>query len=189
MCDHPPGPKAPQPTLERLLRELDGASALQHRSGVERPGADWRPLLFQQFHDILPGTSIPEVFEQAEPQWRQARRQAVLQRDRGLQALLPARSSDQPWWLVQLQPQPAEPLTVRLPAGSWRLDGAPLPSQARSSGGTWVQLPWPAGIQALPLERNDGLLAPLQPSSIRLFWKPTPRTGVWPTAWAVEDRG
>ena len=152
-----PDQKRHNRTLERLLRELDWVSALQHLSGVERLGADWRPLLFQQFHDILPGTSIPEVFEQAEPQWRQARRQAALQRDRWLQALLPARSGAQPWWLVQLQPQPAEPLTVRLPAGSWRLEGAPLPSQARSSGGTWVQLPLPAGLQALPLERDDGL--------------------------------
>ena len=31
--------------------------------------SDWRPW-FQQFHDILPGTSIPEVFEQAELVWR-----------------------------------------------------------------------------------------------------------------------
>ena len=152
-----PDQKRHNRTLERLLRELDWVSALQHLSGVDQVGADWRPLLFQQFHDILPGTSIPEVFEQAEPQWRQARRQAALLRDRCLQALLPARSGAQPWWLVQLQPQPAEPLTVRLPAGSWRLEGAPLPSQARSSGGTWVQLPLPAGLQALPLERDDGL--------------------------------
>jgi hypothetical protein len=47
---------------------------------------DWRPLLFQQFHDILPGTSIPEVFEQAEPEWRAARRQARRQRDLALLA-------------------------------------------------------------------------------------------------------
>ncbi|MFZ0409378.1 MAG: alpha-mannosidase [Cyanobium sp.] len=54
----------------------------------EGAAIDWRPLLFQQFHDILPGTSIPEVFEQAEPQWRAARRRSCRQRDRDLQALL-----------------------------------------------------------------------------------------------------
>ncbi|MEB3307120.1 MAG: glycoside hydrolase family 38 C-terminal domain-containing protein, partial [Cyanobacteriota bacterium] len=140
-------------TLERLLREAELAQVL---AGEHAP-LDWETLLFQQFHDILPGTSIPEVFEQAESKWRQARRQAALQRDCWLQALLPARSSDQPWWLVQLQAQPAEPLTVRLPAGAWRFEGAPLPSQARSSGGTWVQLPLPAGLQALPLERDHAL--------------------------------
>ncbi|MFO0015423.1 MAG: alpha-mannosidase [Synechococcaceae cyanobacterium] len=49
---------------------------------------DWRPLLFQQFHDILPGTAIPEVFEQAEPIWRAARRRARRQRDAALASLL-----------------------------------------------------------------------------------------------------
>ena len=154
-----PDQKRHNRTLERLLRELDWTSALLHLGGAGQPGADWRPLLFQQFHDILPGTSIPEVFEQAEPQWRQARRQASSQRDRLLQDRLPARGGDQPWWLVQLQPQPAELVTLRLPAGSWCIQGAQdqLPSQARTTGGTWVQLPLPAGLQAIPLERADRL--------------------------------
>jgi hypothetical protein len=52
------------------------------------PLVDWRPLLFQQFHDILPGTAIPEVFEQAEPIWRASRRRARRQRDAALAALL-----------------------------------------------------------------------------------------------------
>jgi alpha-mannosidase len=61
----------------------------RQRSAAEAP-VDWRPLLFQQFHDILPGTSIPEVFEQAEPEWRAARRQARRQRDLALLAGLGA---------------------------------------------------------------------------------------------------
>lgn len=31
----------------------------------------WKSLLFNQFHDILPGTSIPEVFEDANEGWKQ----------------------------------------------------------------------------------------------------------------------
>ncbi|MEM9267003.1 MAG: alpha-mannosidase [Cyanobacteria bacterium P01_F01_bin.13] len=31
--------------------------------------AAWKGLLFNQFHDILPGSSIPEVFEDANQQW------------------------------------------------------------------------------------------------------------------------
>ena len=154
-----PDQKRHNRTLERLLRELDWVQALLHLRGSEQPGADWRTLLFQQFHDILPGTSIPEVFEQAEPQWRQARRLAARQRDHGLQALLPARGGAEPWWLVQLQPQPAERVTLRLPAGAWCIEGAPeqLPSQGRPAGGTWVQLPLDSAVQAVPLERADGL--------------------------------
>ena len=32
----------------------------------------WKKVLFNQFHDILPGTSIPEVFAEANFQWQQA---------------------------------------------------------------------------------------------------------------------
>ncbi|WP_206815491.1 alpha-mannosidase [Chroococcus sp. FPU101] len=31
----------------------------------------WKKVLFNQFHDILPGTSIPEVFEEANQQWNE----------------------------------------------------------------------------------------------------------------------
>jgi hypothetical protein len=54
--------------------------------GLAPEAVDWRPLLFQQFHDILPGTAIPEVYDQAESQWRAARRRARRQRDRALAA-------------------------------------------------------------------------------------------------------
>ncbi|MEA5450574.1 alpha-mannosidase [Leptolyngbya sp. CCNP1308] len=32
----------------------------------------WKQVLFNQFHDILPGSSIPEVFEQANAEWQAA---------------------------------------------------------------------------------------------------------------------
>ncbi len=32
----------------------------------------WKKVLFNQFHDILPGTSIPEVFTQANQEWTEA---------------------------------------------------------------------------------------------------------------------
>ena len=34
----------------------------------------WKALLFNQFHDILPGTAIPEVFTEANQAWAQVRR-------------------------------------------------------------------------------------------------------------------
>ncbi|MEY4360509.1 MAG: hypothetical protein RLZZ631_1995, partial [Cyanobacteriota bacterium] len=153
-----PDQKRHNRSLERLLREADLAQALQRLlrpAAAPAPAADWRPLLFQQFHDILPGTSIPEVFEQAEPQWRAARRQACQRRDQALQALLPA--SADAWWLVQLQLQQAGPLTLRLPRGHWRLAGtaAPLAQQLAPGGGTWVQLPLPAGVAATALLRGQ----------------------------------
>jgi alpha-mannosidase len=32
----------------------------------------WKTTLFNQFHDILPGSAIPEVFEDANPEWQAA---------------------------------------------------------------------------------------------------------------------
>ncbi|CAK6697708.1 hypothetical protein ICNINCKA_02283 [Synechococcus sp. CBW1107] len=167
-----PDQKRHNRTLERLLREADLASVLLGDPGHCLEPSGWRDLLFQQFHDILPGTSIPEVFEQAEPQWRAARRRASRRRDRALRAWLepggpPGQGTGaevEPWWWAQLQPLPAAPLTLRLPAGHWSLGEEPLPSQPAPSGGHWVQLPSPGGVAALQLRRQrqrPGAVPPL----------------------------
>ena len=163
-----PDQKRHNRTLERLLREADIARALrasQAGAVLSEPAPDWRPLLFQQFHDILPGTSIPEVFEQAEPQWRSARRAASRGRDQDLLAWLGAAPGSrkrapgpdqglEPWALVQLQPLAAAPLTLRLPTGHWTLAGQPLLGQPAPGGGQWLQVPLPDGIAQLPLQRQ-----------------------------------
>jgi alpha-mannosidase len=165
-----PDQKRHNRTLERLLREADLAVALAAMAadlpseGLPQP--DWRPLLFQQFHDILPGTSVPEVFEQAEPQWRAARRQACRQRDSALQAWLGAADGDG-WWAAQLAPLPPRPRTVRLPAGQWQSDGVPLPSQPATAGGVWVQLPAIGGVAARPLRQAvQGLVPSPGPAAV-----------------------
>ena len=163
-----PDQKRHNRSLERLLREADIARALrasQAGAAPSEPAPDWRPLLFQQFHDILPGTSIPEVFEQAEPQWCAARRAASRGRDQDLLAWLGAAPGSrkrapgpdqglEPWALVQLQPLAAAPLTLRLPIGNWTLGGQPLLGQPAPGGGQWLQVPLPAGISHLPLRRQ-----------------------------------
>ncbi|MEB3172494.1 MAG: glycoside hydrolase family 38 C-terminal domain-containing protein [Cyanobacteriota bacterium] len=159
-----PDQKRHNRTLERLLREADLAAALArllHPAEAALPRPDWRPLLFQQFHDILPGTSVPEVFEQAEGQWRSARRQARRQRDRALQhwlaPLADSAGAAQRWAVAQLQPLRTEGRCVRLPAGGWcgvAQGGSSLPSQSAAAGGCWVQLPELSGVTALALERH-----------------------------------
>ena len=152
-----PDQKRHNRTLERLLREAETASALLASTGRESGSSDWRPLLFQQFHDILPGTSIPEVFEQAEPVWRSARRQARQERDRRLARLPRPKSTAEEWSWWGLQPLASWSPLVRLPAGSWSVDAAPLPQQAAAVGGTWVQLPRQHGSCSVPLRREPGL--------------------------------
>jgi alpha-mannosidase len=159
-----PDQKRHNRTLERLLREAELAVAL---APPTRDGPlDWRPLLFQQFHDILPGTSIPEVFEQAEPEWRAARRRSARRRDGALQRLCAAHlgagaeAGAQLWWLAQLLPLAAAPRVLRLPAGSWCLETGTaaerrsLPAQAATGGGQWLQLPGLAGVTVVGLRRR-----------------------------------
>jgi alpha-mannosidase len=156
-----PDQKRHNKTLERLLREADTASALLALTGQPSPFSDWRPLLFQQFHDILPGTSIPEVFDQAETLWRDARRKGKQQRDLSLAKLLQVPNenlSGQHWSWCSLQPLAAWSPMLRLPKGCWSVEGHRLPQQTSSMGGTWVQLPLQRGITSVSLEHQ-----PLQP--------------------------
>ena len=170
-----PDQKRHNRSLERLLREAELAAALLGaRADRLVPNhaqdSDWRPLLFQQFHDILPGTSIPEVFEQAEPIWCEARRRAVRCRDQLLGHLLasneegldsdPHRSR---WTWCGLQPLAHWSPLLRLPKGHWSSGGQSLPGQVAPSGGVWVQLPCSEGVCALPLQRSREALGSALP--------------------------
>lgn len=57
---------------EHLLHEVEFLSAIAFRQGSAYPQAEiealWKEVLLNQFHDILPGTSIREVHEEAEQQ-------------------------------------------------------------------------------------------------------------------------
>ncbi|MBW4666781.1 MAG: alpha-mannosidase [Cyanomargarita calcarea GSE-NOS-MK-12-04C] len=64
---------------ECLLYEAELFAALANIScGVEYPKAEieaaWKKVLFNQFHDILPGSSITEVYTDALPEWQEVER-------------------------------------------------------------------------------------------------------------------
>ncbi|ANV87126.1 alpha-mannosidase [Picosynechococcus sp. PCC 7117] len=66
---------------ETLLRQVEIWSAIANnlphtdpfRSEISHNQLKdlWKKVLFNQFHDILPGTSIPEVFTEANQQWQE----------------------------------------------------------------------------------------------------------------------
>src|SRR5829696_61168 len=77
---------------ERLLGEAEAAAALAHRLGrAEYPAGElralWETLLLNQFHDILPGSSIREVYEDAERDLAQVAARARELRDAAVAAL------------------------------------------------------------------------------------------------------
>ncbi|HEY9597313.1 MAG TPA: glycoside hydrolase family 38 C-terminal domain-containing protein, partial [Cyanophyceae cyanobacterium] len=47
----------------------------------------WKKILFNQFHDILPGTSIPEVFEEANTAWQEVEQIGLEILDESLSAI------------------------------------------------------------------------------------------------------
>ncbi|MEM6433650.1 MAG: alpha-mannosidase, partial [Cyanobacteria bacterium P01_D01_bin.115] len=77
---------------EEALREAELFAAIAHRqAGFNYPcaalTAAWQQVLFNQFHDILPGTAIPEVFVTANQDWQQAHDAAVQIRTGALEAI------------------------------------------------------------------------------------------------------
>ncbi len=61
---------------EDLLYQAETFATIAHlTAGYAYPKTEidiaWKTLLFNQFHDILPGTSIPEVFVEANQGWEQ----------------------------------------------------------------------------------------------------------------------
>ncbi len=49
--------------------------------------AAWKQVLFNQFHDILPGSSIPQVFVDANVEWEIAQKTALELREQALEAI------------------------------------------------------------------------------------------------------
>jgi alpha-mannosidase len=79
-------------TGERLLGEAEAAAALAHRLGRAPYPAEalrelWEVLLLNQFHDILPGSSIHAVYEDARADHARVAEGAAALRDAALAAL------------------------------------------------------------------------------------------------------
>ena len=67
--------------LEILLRDAEMACALKYLAGAEYPAGElealWKALLVNQFHDILPGSHIRPVFEDAMRDYDDIQRRAL----------------------------------------------------------------------------------------------------------------
>jgi alpha-mannosidase len=131
---------------EHRLLEAEAISTLAALHGGEYQReeleAAWKTLLLNQFHDILPGTSIGEVYEVTHKELADVVRQARKLRDRALSpppeaepALLVAN--------VSLNPRPFSVLldAESRPEGVADADGRPLPTQVTEGGELLVHAP------------------------------------------------
>jgi alpha-mannosidase len=131
---------------EHRLLEAEALATLAALHGGEYPReqleAAWKTLLLNQFHDILPGTSIGEVYEVTHKELAGVVRTAQDLRDR---ALSPPQQAEPALLIANVSLNP-RPLSVLLdaesrPEGVAGADGKPLPTQETESGGLLVHAP------------------------------------------------
>jgi alpha-mannosidase len=105
----------------------------------------WKKVLFNQFHDILPGTSIPEVFVEANQAWQNVEQVGLEIVEASLKAIasqitLPSPPQPDAQPVIVFNPlnwQRSELIAVSLPQSSeaawdvYDLSGEKLPSQRR----------------------------------------------------------
>ncbi len=77
--------------LELLYRDAEFFSVYASQSGAEYPARElkegWLKILFNQFHDILPGSSVTEAYDDARELYREARETGSACLDRALKVL------------------------------------------------------------------------------------------------------
>ncbi|MBE9070826.1 alpha-mannosidase, partial [Leptolyngbya cf. ectocarpi LEGE 11479] len=84
----------------------------------------WKGLLFNQFHDILPGTSIPQVFEDANEEWAKvdALGRSVLEQSLAALSVQGTVGRGKPLQVFNaLSWSRTEVVTVAVPLGPWQI--------------------------------------------------------------------
>ncbi|HWG84847.1 MAG TPA: glycoside hydrolase family 38 C-terminal domain-containing protein, partial [Deinococcales bacterium] len=126
---------------EHRLLEAEALAAVAALDGAAYPAAPlraaWETLLLTQFHDILPGSSIREAYEEALPALEGVVRQASRLRDEALSQLAAAGETGDGWWAVANPSLDARPLLVELPGAAgaaWDGEGCPLAAQEVEGG-------------------------------------------------------
>ena len=83
---------------ELLLREVEILATLAQLEGRAFPsqalGRAWETVLVLQFHDILPGSSVPVVYEEAEPEYARVQSELGQIAADSLAALVPGAAPD-----------------------------------------------------------------------------------------------
>jgi len=164
---------------EALLYEAELWSSLATLAlGADYPKAEiealWKRVLFNQFHDILPGSSIPEVFKDADRDWKLVLKQGREMRERALRVIAAAIALPDP-------PQPgavpyvifnslnwARSAVVALPTGgdwqAWDSRGKVLAVQSGANSKHLVQTPVVAGVGYGLIWLGEGGALPLPPA-------------------------
>ncbi|MBQ3425318.1 MAG: alpha-mannosidase [Clostridia bacterium] len=151
--------------LEFLYRDAEWLSVLAGlRGGYDAEAArdalteGWKIILLNQFHDVIPGSAIREVYEDSMALYDRARETAQGVIGTALEAV---RSGDEGFSLINSAPWDYEgPVQLPLKAGESVLDEAGSPCPADGGDGcvrAWVRVP---AMSAVPLRTCPASGAP-----------------------------
>jgi len=124
------------------------------RDITERLRPAWRKLLCQQFHDILPGSSIGEVYEQTETDFADVLGAAQIVRDRALADVTEEAGSEQVYRIFNSLSWPRDDVViltvpeVTSPLVAVGDDGQQLPTQVLTHGSDDVRVA--VSVKAVP---------------------------------------
>jgi alpha-mannosidase len=127
---------------EHRLQEAEAFATLAARRGAEYPGKElerlWKTVLLNQFHDILPGSSISEVYRDTHRELEEAVAVAEKLREHALLELATDSGGPASGAIVAntaLQPRPLTAVLQGTGAGAaFAPDGEPLPTQRVAQG-------------------------------------------------------
>ncbi|HEU0114401.1 MAG TPA: alpha-mannosidase, partial [Thermomicrobiales bacterium] len=135
--------KALNRAAEHRLLEAEAFAALAQSAGLPYPAdaleEDWKTVLLNQFHDILPGSSIAEVYQDTHRLMTGVVERATAIRDAALHQIGGASDGADAGWLVANAGLTPRPLTAFLPGAAATTaivdeTGAPLPTQETADG-------------------------------------------------------
>jgi len=116
----------------------------------------WQIICLNQFHDIIPGSSIGPVYEESQAQYAELTQNMTQLRDEALQTLASHLDAD----LILVNPTSfTQPALVFIPGDSFQrftLDGQPVSTQQTDSG-CWLDAGEIAPYSVVALKKGDEL--------------------------------
>lgn len=163
---------------ELALHLAEALAATDHLYGGEYPAQElnrsWKTVLLNQFHDILPGSSIGEVYAESTEQYREVLATAEAVGGAAIRALAKRVNTERDSVLVYngLGSERTGVVEVDLPEGTGAMvltdeDGSAVPVQATEGGRALIAV---AGVPAYGwkrLLRANGQAAPATPSPVQ----------------------
>lgn len=142
---------------ELAMRELEMWGALAKRNGTAYPLAEadalWKEVLLHQFHDILPGSSIARVYEEAEQTFKEILQKSAKLTDSAAKGLVHSENGVTVLNSLGFPRRALVDLPAEFAAGVTTAEGDILPVQRDADGvRALVELPSCGAVSLVPVD-------------------------------------